>query len=91
MIHSTILFNMKDEKMDALQLYPVPSTYKGPINDLLIFAYATQTDAGKYIDYRITSNLVRPLISADSLFSKKWFFSLYLLVRLSFREFSILL
>ena len=47
MIHSTILINLRQSNTDEIQLSPIPSTYKGPIDDLLIFSYVVQRIASK--------------------------------------------
>ncbi|XP_066919422.1 procollagen galactosyltransferase 2-like [Clytia hemisphaerica] len=42
MIHSAILIHLRDSNTDDIQLSPVPASYKGMIDDLLIFAFVIQ-------------------------------------------------
>ena len=42
MIHSTFLIDLGDPRTDTLQLSPIPATYKGDIDDLLVFAFVSK-------------------------------------------------
>ena len=50
MIHSTFLIDLGDPRTDTLQLSPIPATYKGDIDDLLVFAFVSK-NAGIYISW----------------------------------------
>ena len=43
MVHSTYLIELRDNKTNNFNLFPVPSTYAGEIDDILVFAHTARS------------------------------------------------
>ena len=42
MIHSTLLLDMRDTRVDQIQYFPVMDTYYAETDDILIFAWSVR-------------------------------------------------
>ena len=42
MVHSTMLIDLRSNLTDTLMFYPIPLTYSGDIDDILVFAHSAK-------------------------------------------------